>query len=337
MSSKQLVICDADTDYTARLRAFFCGKKELAFQVKICDSPQKLQEIKAESPDSMLLIHESFAKNDVLEGWQGKVIILSETKGTDSCGKWQAVFKYQSCGDFLTGILESCEKTDIEGVWRVRKSAAGRVIGIYSPVRRLGQTTFALEMAKELSGDANVLYLNLETYAGYEGYFMKPDKKSMSTLLYYVKQESANIGMVLATLVCQIGEVDYVPPVMLSEDLQAMTEKEWLWLFREIIRNSIYDVLILDLGESVQGLFEILKFCDDVYMPVADDRIAAAKIRQYEDNLREMGYAQLVERMIRCDIRRTITGKNLGKSGSVKRNRRRRIDGTDIPGSGGRK
>lgn len=337
MSSKQLVICDADTDYTARLCAFFCGKKELAFQVKICDSPEKLQEIKAETPDSMLLIHESFLERDVLEGWQGKIFVLSETKGTDSFEKWQAIFKYQSCDDFLTRILENCEKIDIEGVWRVRKSAVGKVIGLYSPVRRLGQTTFALEMAKELSGTANVLYLNLETYAGYEGHFAAADKKSMSTLLYYVKQESANIGVVLATLVCQIGEVDYVPPVALGEDLQTMTEKEWLWLFREIMRSSIYDVLILDLSESVQGLYEILGFCDEVYMPVADDRIAAAKIRQYEENLREMGYAQLVERMIRCDIRRTIAGKDSGKSGSVKRNRRRRADGADIPGSGGRK
>ena len=142
----------------------------------------------------------------------------------------------------------------------------------------------------------------------------------MSTLLYYVKQETGNLGLILTTLINRKNGVDYIPPVNCSDDLRTVTKEEWLWLFQKILCDSIYDVLVLDLGEGILGLYDILQFCDQVYMPVADDEIAASKIVQYENTLREMGYAQLVERMIRCDIRGTITRKNSGKPRPIKRN-----------------
>ena len=45
MSSKNLVICDEDVNYAARLAAFFNGKRELAFQVKICGNPVEMQNV----------------------------------------------------------------------------------------------------------------------------------------------------------------------------------------------------------------------------------------------------------------------------------------------------
>ena len=42
MSSRNLVICDPETEYAARLAAFLNGKRELAFQVKTCGSPGQI-------------------------------------------------------------------------------------------------------------------------------------------------------------------------------------------------------------------------------------------------------------------------------------------------------
>lgn len=320
MSSKNLVICDEDVNYSARLAAFFNGKRELAFQVKICGDPVELQDVLADSEESILLLNEAFVLNELIKEWQGEMLVLSEKKRTGNYGGKHSLFKYQSGNKILLQILEECEEQNMDGVWRVRKSSKGKVIGLFSPIRRLGQTTFALTKAKELSKECNVLYMNLETYAGSEGLFSTNQNKTMSTLLYYAKQESDNVGMILTTLVCSMNGVDYIPPVKNSEDLYAVTKEEWLWLFRELLRNSIYDVLVLDLSECIQGLYEILKFCDEVYMLTTDDQIAASKIKQYEQDLRQMGCVEVAERMIRCDIRRTAAGKNSGQSGSVKRN-----------------
>ena len=46
-----------------------------------------------------------------------------------------------------------------------------------------------------------------------------------------------------------------------------------------------YDFIILDLSESVQGLFEILRLCSRVYTIVKEDSMAKCKVTQYEQLL----------------------------------------------------
>lgn len=226
------------------------------------------------------------------------------------------IFKYQSGNDICAQIIQICEDM-MEGLWCVRKQERGKIIGIYSPVHRVGQTTFAIKKGKEMAKRENVLYMNLEMYAGYGGHFPERSRKDLSVLLYYMKQETGNPGLILTTLVKQMGILDYIPPAMYPEDLKTVTSEEWIRLFGRILSDSIYNVLILDLSECIQGLYDILNICDTVYMPVVRGRIASAKVRQYEEALRQSGYSGVVERMIRCDIRRTASGKGSGKTGPV--------------------
>ena len=46
-----------------------------------------------------------------------------------------------------------------------------RVIAVYSPVRRIGKTTYAIRLGRKLAKEANVLYLGMETYGGEGGHF----------------------------------------------------------------------------------------------------------------------------------------------------------------------
>jgi len=319
MSSKILVICDNDEEYRDRLSAFLNGKRELAFQVKTCSSPEQIQAIKSVTPINILLLNHRFLEEVSVEAFQCKTILLSEAKEADNAGERKSIFKYQGSDKILAHILECCKEKESEDVWRVRKSKQGRMIGIYSPVHRLGQTTFALDKARNLSKNENVLYLNLETYAGD---ISEEKEKTLSVLLYYAKQEAGNIGLILTTLISRKDGIDYIPPVVCSNDLRSITGKEWIRLFREILCNSIYDVLILDLDDCMDGLYDVLQACDTVYTLVADDEAAISKMKQYENNLRIMGYGEVAERMIRCDIGGTITGKNTRKTGFVKRSGR---------------
>ena len=38
----------------------------------------------------------------------------------------------------------------------------------------------------------------------------------------------------------------------------------------------------------MQGLFEILQYCDRIYMPVLEDEISKRKLQQFEEVLRRM-------------------------------------------------
>lgn len=306
MSSRNLVICDRESDYAASLAAFLTEKKELAFQVMVTTRLEQVQAIEEESSLDLLLISEDFTYEQRSAVNARKTIVLTNEGQRSLDEDVISIFKYQSGDDIYAQIIQACAAED-GNFLRIRKKQKGTLIGIYSPVHRVGQTSFALEKGKELAKDQNVLYLNLETYAGFGGHFQEEWKKNLTVLLYYAKQESEKLGMVLTTLVRQTGELDFIPPAVFPEDIKAVTKEEWMWLFHEILKSSIYDVLILDLGECIQDLYDILNMCDTVFLPAAGDRLAVSKIRQYEEILKQLGYEQLWERMIQCDTGRTAS------------------------------
>ena len=320
MSSKNLVICDREQEYAAQLAGYLSGKKELALQVKLCSSPEQVEAIRREMAVDILLADESITFTEGAPTGVSKVILLSAAS-TGTEGMVSRIFRYQPADDIYTHLIEALAEGGMGELWNIRKKERGKLIGIYSPVRRIGQTGFALNKGMEMAKTSNVLYINLETYAGIGGYFPEEGKRNLSMLLYYAKQESGNPGLLITTLVKRMNELDYIPPVIFPEDIRTVTVSEWMWLFGEILSHSIYDVLILDLGDCVQGLFDILKACDTIYMPAADDRLAVSKIYQYEEALCRQGYGEVWERMIRCDIRRTVKDKDIGTDGFVQRGR----------------
>ena len=326
MSSRNLVICDPETEYAARLAAFLNGKRELAFQVKTCKSPDQIREAAGQMPVDILLIadecRELYDMQSEGEKADKTVLLTSEREEREDV---DAIFKYQSGEHICMRLVQLLAKGEKPDLLRIRRkgNGTGRILGFYSPVHRLGQTGMALKKGRELAAEENVLYLNLEAFAGAGLYFPEERNRNMSVLLYYVRQESKKMASVLAGLVRRMDGMDYVPPAVIPEDIRDVKPGEWLWLFDEVLRTSIYDTLVLDIGDCVQGLYSILGVCDEIYMPVADDPAAASKIRQFEDSLGQAGYMHVLERVIRCDRRRAASGKSPGKAGPVKRDRGR--------------
>lgn len=315
MSSKNLVICDPETEYASRLASFLSGKKELALQVKIYKSLNQVQAVPEDMPIHVLIVSGEYPYEQRRTVNAGKVIVLSADR-QDNLGENEiSVYKYQSGNEIYKQMLQACAGDGGDEFLRTGKKEKGKIIGIYSPVHRTGQTTFAINKGNEMSRDHNVLYLNLETYAGFGGHFPEERSRNLSALLYYAKQETGNLGIVLSTVVKSLGNLYYVPPVLYPDDIRSVTEREWICLFHEILRTSIYDILILDLSECIQGLYEILKICDTIYLPEADDRFAASKLAQFQECLHQTGYGELWERVVHCDIRRTAARTDSWQTG----------------------
>ena len=139
------------------------------------------------------------------------------------------------------------------------------------------------------------LYINLEDYAGFQSLMRRTYTTDMSDLLYYISQKKPNFIWKLASIVQRIGDLDYIPPALASVDIRSITLDMWMAFFREL-RNCDYEIVILDLGDSVDGIYEILRGCTRVYTPTRDDAISYAKMEQYEALLRAMEYEDVLER-----------------------------------------
>lgn len=291
MSEKNLVICDSEIRYANSLAENITTHAELAVKVYICSSLEKVFCLLLEKRIHILIVDEKYAYDERSKIEANQIFVLSKGKvadlGKDEC----AICKYQCADEIIRNIFEVyVEKTQESIFWNARKNRT-KIIAVYSPIHRIGKTRFAIALGKEFAKKEQVLYLNAEEYAGFVETL--EEEFNLADLLYYVKQGNHNLATQLRFAVHQIEELDYILPVPISQDLKEIHLKEWKILLEQIIENSSYELLILDIGESVQGLFQILEMCDRVYMPILKDEVSERKLQQYQKNLEQLKLEKL--------------------------------------------
>lgn len=307
MSSRSLVICDQEEKYAAAFAAFLMKKKELAFQVQVCNSLMQVWAIQQDTSIDIMLIGGRFSREERSKIQAGTVFVLAESEQTEVGPNEVKVYKYQSGESILAEVIDRCSEENETGEFFLRtvKTRRTKIIGIFSPVHRIGKTSYCLELGKEMAISENVLYLNLELYGGIGGYFPE-EEKTLADVLYYSRQESKNLGFMLTTLVQHLGALDYLLPVRVSEDIKAVSLEEWCDLLRQITEQSIYDVIILDIDEGIREVYGLLRICTEIYIPVpkTEDVQAKAKLQQFEEELHLLGYDDVRRKMVKKELKR---------------------------------
>ncbi len=300
MQKKQnnvLAVCDVEVDYAYNFMEYLNQRRNLPFEVQAFTSAEILCEYAQNHPIEILLISDKALTDAILHLPVGKMIILSEGVHSPALDQYPSVYKYQASDMVIREVMDlyGAEKLARETGPVYKRSTT--VIGVYSPVGRTQKTSFSLTLGQILAKERSVLYLNLESYAGFEQLMEENYDRTLSDLLYYIRQENTGILHKLGGMVRTLSNLDYIPPVHSPMDIQMTTGKEWKRLFDEIVRNSRYEVLILDLGEGVQDLYEILDYCNQIYVPVRQDAISLAKISQFEQILHMWNYDQVAEKI----------------------------------------
>jgi len=120
--------------------------------------------------------------------------------------------------------------------------------------------------------------------------------KDLSDLLYYLQNGKTGLSYYLYSMTEKIGELELLPPMRCQLDLISITAKEWKQLLYEIEVCTEYEYLLIDLSDSIQGLYEIMRNCDKIYTVTAEDVHAKAKIKQYEKMLKQCSYEDVWEK-----------------------------------------
>lgn len=281
MKKNVIAVCDTDAEYACNLAEYLNKKKKLPFQAEAFTDVKKLCKYAGESPPEILLISESDVDSHVENLNNENMILLSkerEKEGEDH----KCVYKYQSADSIINEVMEYYTKMPSAAVLTmpVRKMA---VIGVYSPVGRCGKTSFALTAGQILAENKSVLYVNMEEYSGFEQIFGEEYERDLSDLLYAIRCKNINPLWNMESMTAHAGKLEYLPPAASAEDIRDVQFGEWMQLFQMIRSKGKYDVLILDIGSSVDNLFGILDFCSRVYMPVLEDWISKCKMEQFWD------------------------------------------------------
>lgn len=295
-----LAICDVQKKYALKLGDYLNVKEGFPFQVRVFSTIDKLIEFAKLQIVEVALISEQY--EEMLESKQlVTTIIVMSPEGEDSHENFHRVYKYQSGEKIIKKVLQIVAEDSKEGSHIVRNVSL-KLIGLYSPIKRSLQTTFGLTMGQLLAKKGKVLYVNLEGYSGLNTLLKQNFQRDLSDLLYYMQSGKQGLPYILGSMIETVNGLDILPPMLCQMDLISIEAKEWLRFFYELEKHSEYEYIIVDLSDSVQGLFELLRQCTLVYTVTEHDGFAMAKMDQYEKMLKQCHYEDVLEKTNKFDL-----------------------------------
>ena len=297
MEHKLLVLCDPEEDYAQHMAEFLCKRKEAIWEVVVYTKPEELHCLKREI--EILLIAES-AYGEFVKELSAKLIIVLNESGIIKIKDVLNVDKYQEAEKINQTIWTGYMELEHDATLMLRGSPKTKFIGMYSPVRRCLQTTFALTYGQLLAEKHPTLYLSFEFY-GKLPQWGDCVEDGLSKLLYFLPEDQ-NFQVRRKAITNKVGELDYITPMTNGQNLLYVTSVEWTTLLQKIADSGVYEYIILDLSESIQGLFDILQMCERIYTIEKEDPVAQSKVLQYEQLLSMQKLDGLLEKVRKCQL-----------------------------------
>ena len=301
---ERVIICDSETCYGERLMEYLKGHLPFPCEMELYTSAEKLQRSgKSESNEngsaSLLIISEKEYEKGAKGTDEERVLVLNES-GKYLGGKVHTISKYQSSGVILEMVKELAMGQEGASPGMIRHGEECRLIGCYTPISRCLQTTFSLMFGQLLARRHKVLYLNFENYPGVDRMLGRSFRGTIADLLYYNECAREKLTAQLALLTENLNGLDYIPPMKSFTELKAVLKDQWIGLFHSLEEITDYEYIILDLSESAEGLFQILRECDRIFTIVREDEWSGAKLAAYEQLLQMNGYEDIAARTRKC-------------------------------------
>lgn len=282
MKKNIFAVCDLEVDYAHNFMDYLNCKRSIPFEIQAFTSVEHLIKFAEKQRIEILLISDKAMCPQVKELDVGQLMILSEGVHPPELDQYPSVYKYQSSDHVIREVM-ACYGADRDGSEPARiPKKTMEIFGVYSPLGRCLKTSFALTLGQILARDRAVLYINLEEYAGFEELLEKRYEHTLSDAMYYARQHNKNLAHKISGMIESVGNLDYIPPAESFEDIRTASLEEWNYLLDTIAFNSAYEVVILDAGDGVDGLFQLLDRCTRVFMPILTDVLSRAKLAQAE-------------------------------------------------------
>ncbi|MCR5704783.1 MAG: hypothetical protein K6G85_09175 [Eubacterium sp.] len=309
MKTGILAIYDVDISYGNHLMNYISEKEGMPFKTVVFTEKEALYNYLEEQHIDLLLISgeamdEKFETYDI-----GKIILLSPGDIFSEYIGYSSIYKYQSSENIIREVLDYYVDVYQESGSIPMNIGKAKVLGVYSPVGRIGKTTFALTMGQILASDERVLYLNLEEFAAFEMLLGKDYSADLSDLLYYYRQYPESLHIKIQIVAQRYNNLSYIPPVVFSEDLRQMKAQEWISFIETINSCGLYDRIILDISSMLENPLEILKYCDEIYMPVPKTGMSLMKVQAFETFLERNHQNELMDKIIKIPMAEVFTGE----------------------------
>ena len=165
MKSNILVLCDTEEEYAWHMTEYLRTQKEVPWEIHTYTEPVGLLEFAKQTEIEILVVAERAYTEEIRGLTVEKLVLLNES----GVVRWEGirnVNKYQQAEMVYKEILSEYMEIATEPLPKLTGICTTKLVGLFSPVHRCLQTTFALTLGQMLSMKYRTLYLNFEHYAG---------------------------------------------------------------------------------------------------------------------------------------------------------------------------
>lgn len=294
---KHLVLCDTEKSFAKKMYEYLHSLYSRDYEILLFTDSESLKAFLEQKRADILLLCEELKNLELKEKRIGHKIILSSQSNMVNEGC--EVYKYKPMDRLFKDVLNMCAETIPQNSKEKDRSEkkSSTVIGIYTPIKRSSQTTFSLSLGQLISSKSKTLYLNFEGFSGFDRILGESnDAGDIMDLIYFSECSPAGFSFRAEAMAERIGNLEYIRPAKAFMKYSEISSEQWLRLINNLKEKTGYDVLILDLSEQVNGLFEVLRCCDIIFTITDDEQIAIAKMSQYKELLLQNNYSDVWEK-----------------------------------------
>lgn len=295
---KVCAIYDADEQYAYRFINYVNDKKLMPYDVIMFTKNELLEEYLKDGRLEILLLSENTGISDLRNTNVGKIIKLSEDENTVVNG---SVYKYQSADTVVKEIFRQLVGETQTHSHQDILTVNTDVIGVYSPIGRCHKTVLSLALAMAASRKGKTLYINLEEFCGISE-FVSLNQGNLSDLIYHFRHNKNKLAKIFSETIISCNGFDYVPVCSSPEDFEEVMPEEWIEFIKYIISGSVYDTLVLDIGNVVHEPWKLMRVCRVVFMPCVSDIMGTNKVNMFEEYMKIMGQTDIINKIIKADI-----------------------------------
>lgn len=291
-------IYDEEFEYMERLCELINSDEVNAFEINCFKDRESIYKAIKQGNIQMAMIGASVyigTKDELID----KALIVIDDGNYD--GDLETIWKYQSAVEIKKDILRILASKDgEESVYEIRGRKRTKLIGVYSPFSQELKSVCAFLIGKELSGKN--LYIDLNSFRGCG--FIEDELRGdeLTDLLYVMKGKEDRFYLKLGSMVTSQGGLDVLPPVKMYTDLQSVAKEDWGTFISLLKKQGMYEHIILDLSESVKGLIEVLRECDEVYSINPIYNYERCRWQQYIDVLKILDYEDVINKTKQLEI-----------------------------------
>lgn len=289
------VLYDKEEEYTFLMADFMRNYPGVPWKIHAYTREKDLLAKEADKEIKILVVSERSYTPEIKKLKAERVLILGES-GYRFEEPMETIDKYQSAEAVVQMFFQVYLEIAGEQPGRIAVGNKTKFIGVYSPIKRCLQTTLALTMSEILAERKRTLYLSFENYSSFVETEGKIGDLDLSDLVYFMSVDNEKFRLRLQSSLKQLNALAYVPPMRYGQNLLGISEEEWLMLLRKISESGLFDYVIMDLTDCIQGLPEILRICSRVYTVAKEDSIAKVKMMQYENMLSQRKYNDVLEK-----------------------------------------